>query len=328
MFASKVDKHQTQRTTGDQASLRLLAQRASHTLPSKESGAHKGESAGQQDMASPAAMHGASWDFSKIPVSRPNRPTQPSSSFSLPPLTVGGGDNAREHESVKAKASSAACVSCSAHERQSLDRTKVSDDGPLAEEVTLPDAGVTAGPDAGVAPPASPADAGVPAKKAELKSGPTYTPSGTVKATKSGTTKTASFKMAAEFKHDPAKGIDASVGEIRQYIKWTAAETSPRTGAWDPAASFPGDTWYEDRDPAGKRYGHRSGGHAECVSINHYEDAKGVKDCANGAKFVGEDKPVAAASRTGKWSFELRAVDTVSGSEIGTPASVAIDWNV
>jgi hypothetical protein len=53
-----------------------------------------------------------------------------------------------------------------------------------------------------------------------------------------------------------------------------------------------------------------------------------VKDCANGAKFVGEDKPVAAGSRTGKWSFELRAVDTASGKDIGTPASVAIDWNV
>jgi hypothetical protein len=196
------------------------------------------------------------------------------------------------------------------------------------EEVTAPAA------DAGTATPADagPKDAGVPdaapAKKAKLKSGPTYSPSGTITATKSGGSKTAAFDQSAEFEHDPANGIYANVGEIRQYIKWTAAEDPPATGAFSPKASFPGDTWYEDRDPAGKRYGHRSGTFAECVSINHYEDSAGTKDCANGAKYVGRDTPVGAMSRTGKWSFELRAVDTVSGAEIGTPAKVAVDWNV
>jgi hypothetical protein len=186
------------------------------------------------------------------------------------------------------------------------------------------DAGAPAPSDGG----AVPTDGGAPAaKKAKLKSGPTYTPSGTIKPTKAGGLKSATFKQAAEFDEDSTKGIDPTCGEIRQYIKWSKGEAPPNTGAFEPKSSFSEDTWYEDRDPAGKRYGHRSGTYAECVSINHYEK-KGVKNCAQGEAYVGEDDPKGVDTRTGKWSFELRAVDTCGGTEtaIGTPASVVVDF--
>jgi len=195
-------------------------------------------------------------------------------------------------------------------------------------EVTQPPTTTPAGPpDAGAVPVDDPAAA---AKKASLKSGPAYSPSGTIKATKSGSLKIATFKQSAEFENDPTKGVDPSCGEIRQYIKWSKGEAPPNTGAFEPKSSFSEDTWYEDRDPNGKRYGHRSGTFAECVSINHYEDKKGVKDCAKGEVYAGQDDPKGAATRTGMWSFELRAVDTCGGTEkvIGTPASVAVDFNV
>jgi hypothetical protein len=164
-------------------------------------------------MTTRAALRGASWDFSKIPVFPSHRPTRPPSPFPFrapplagiqPKLAVGRVDDPLEHESMDTKASSANGVSRFAHDFSQiavhggfppLDRAKLSEDSPLADEITLPDAGVASRPDAGVSPPASPPDAGVPTKKAELKSGPTYTPSGTIKATKSGGTKPATFTL-------------------------------------------------------------------------------------------------------------------------------------
>lgn len=167
-------------------------------------------------------------------------------------------------------------------------------------------------------------------KKAKLKSGPTYTPGATIKATKSGGTKSASFKMSAEFEKDLANGIDPSCGEIRQYIKWTKAADLPNHAGFTPKSGYSENTWYEDRDSAGKRYGHRSGTYSECVSINQYQDTKGTQDCVNGEVFVGQDDPMdGSGAKTGEWNFELRAVDACDGEkEIGTPATVTVDWNV
>src|SRR5437868_11869624 len=102
--------------------------------------------------------------------------------------------------------------------------------------------------------------------------------------------KSTKFTLGAEFEHDPANGIEASCGEVRQYIKWSKGEQPPKTGAFDPASDYSEETWYEDRDPNGKRYGHRSGPYFECVGIDHYEK-KGAQDCDNGEVFVGEDTP-------------------------------------
>jgi hypothetical protein len=204
-------------------------------------------------------------------------------------------------------------------------------EGPDAEDVTqtpLPSTGtpMPAPADGG----AVPADAPAKTKKAKLKSGPTYSPSGTIKATKSGKKKKATFNLSAEFEHDPANGFDAASGEVRQYIKWTKSSEMPKHDGFKPAADYSENTWYEDRDDVGKRYGHRGGSYSECVSINHYEDSKGKQDCVNGSAFKGEDAPVdGSGKKTSEWKFELRAVDTSDGDkEIGTPASVTLDWNV
>jgi hypothetical protein len=168
------------------------------------------------------------------------------------------------------------------------------------------------------------------AGKVKLKSGPTYTPSGTIKATKSGGKKNATFKLGAEFENDPANGIDASAGEVRQYVKWSSAADIPNHAGWTPKSAYSAKTWYEDRDDVGKRYGHRTGTYSECASINHYVDKKGAENCATGEVFDGRDDPMdGSGAKTGTWDFELRAVDTGdSDKQIGTPAQVTVDWNV
>jgi hypothetical protein len=174
-------------------------------------------------------------------------------------------------------------------------------------------------PDGGVDTPA--------ASKCKMKGGPTYSPSGKIKATKSGGMKNAAFALSAEFENDASKGTDASGCEIRQYILWTAG-TPPNHDGFKPAASYSANTWYEDRDGVGKRYGHRTGAYSECIDSNHYEDDKGKQDCAKGAIYKGADAPVGAGSRTGEWRFQLKAVDTSDGKEVGTMATVAVDWDV
>jgi hypothetical protein len=166
--------------------------------------------------------------------------------------------------------------------------------------------------------------------KAQLKSGPAYTPSGTIRATKSGGQKSATFKLSAEFENDPAKGLDPSCGEVRQYIKWTKAADIPNHAGFKPASAYSANTWYEDRDDVGKRYGHRSGTYYECASINHYLNKGGGENCTSGEVFDGKDDPIdGSGAKTGEWNFELRAVDTCDGDkEIGTAASVTVDWNV
>lgn len=199
-------------------------------------------------------------------------------------------------------------------------------------EVHEPLADVTQGgaPGSGTSSPApaAPTGGGTPAKKAELKSGPTYTPSGTIKATASGGKKNASFKLAAEFKDDPSKGIHASAGEVRQYILWTSAADMPNHAGFTPKGDFKPNTWYEDRDGVGKRYGHRTGGHAECISINQYKDTDGTQNCATGPVFDGLDTPVdGSGAKTGKWKFKLKAIDTAnSNKKLGSLATVTVDW--
>lgn len=163
-----------------------------------------------------------------------------------------------------------------------------------------------------------------------MKSGPTYTPNGTIKATKSGTQKTASFNMSVEFENDTKNGTDASCCEVRQFIKWTKDSDIPNHPGFKPASNFNSNTWYEDRDGVGKRYGHRTGPYSECISVNHYEDSTGKYDCLNGHVFKGMDSPVdGSGAKTGEWHFELKVVDTCNGNkDIGGTDKVIVDWNV
>jgi len=162
--------------------------------------------------------------------------------------------------------------------------------------------------------------------KCKVKSGPTYTPSGTLTPTLSGGLRRTSFDLAAEFEHDPSNGFDASCCEVRQFILWTA-DPPPNHAGWKPESDYSANTWYEDRDGVGKRYGHRTGTHSECIGINHYEDKAATKDCAQGQVYKGQDTPGGASSRTGQWQFRLKVIDTCDGAkDVGTTASVIVQW--
>jgi hypothetical protein len=195
-----------------------------------------------------------------------------------------------------------------------------------------PDEDVSQTPAPGVTPPSPPPPTTAPAgatKKAKLKSGPTYTPSGTIKATKSGGQKTATFNLSAEFENDSAHGIDPASGEVHQYMMWTKADEIPNHAGFRPKSGFSANTWYEDRDSVRKRYGHRTGSYAECASMNHYTDKDGTENCASGPVFAGLDTPTdGSGAKTGLWKFELRAYDTANGNSLGTAATATVDWNV
>lgn len=175
-----------------------------------------------------------------------------------------------------------------------------------------------------------PRQAAPAAKKCKIKSGPTYKPSGTIKAKKSGGTKTASFDLTAEFENDTATGADPSCCEARQFILWTKAEDIPNHDGFKPAKDYSDNTWYEDRDSAKKRYGRRTGPYSECIDGNHYEDTDGTRNCPSGAVFKGHDAPMdGSGKKTGLWKFQLKVIDVCNGdAEIGTPATVTVDWNV
>jgi hypothetical protein len=162
---------------------------------------------------------------------------------------------------------------------------------------------------------------GCSCKECKIKSGPTYTPSGTITATTSGTLKTAHFAMAAEFEK-----ATACCCEVRQYIRWPT-ETPPNHAGFRPVANFSTNTWYEDRDGNDKRYGHRSGTYSDPRHPgDEYLNSAGNQDQSNGHIYAGADDPGGAASRTGEWQFELRVLDTKQNKEIGTPASVTVDF--
>lgn len=163
-------------------------------------------------------------------------------------------------------------------------------------------------------------------RRGEVEAGPTYTPSGTIAPTVSGGRKSADFTMAATFKNDPAHGIYASCCEVRQYIQWSAGEI-PNHPGFQPATSFNADTWYEDRDSADKRYGHRSGPYSDPGPGDEYLDDSGSQDQANGRVYAGSDSPETTAARTGEWRFQLRVVDTANGNrEIGGTDNITLDF--
>ncbi len=178
------------------------------------------------------------------------------------------------------------------------------------------------------------------APTAKLKTGPTYTPNGNIPVTKTKISKNAPFRFTAEFEHDPANGILASCGEIRQYIKWSSNVVDPGRvkGAEHEGflsdKTYTPDTWYEDRHQENFRYGHRRGPHQfNGGTVNQYLDAKGaVTDFLTGPIYKGRDKPnigggaAFIAAWLGTWEFKITAIDVCNDNKVLGQDNLKIVW--
>jgi len=174
--------------------------------------------------------------------------------------------------------------------------------------------------------------AAAPTGQCYVDTGPTYTPTGSIPVTTSGGRKRATFTFAATFGAalvtvPPRK---PSCCEVRQYIKWDNAFHTWRGGP--PHSGFPSsataNTWYEDRDSSDKRYGHRSGTHSDPIAGcgDEYKTG-GSRDQANGDTYCGRDSPGGPSSLTGKWSFQLKVIDTCDGNAVKASSSViTVNW--
>jgi hypothetical protein len=171
-------------------------------------------------------------------------------------------------------------------------------------------------------------------RKGRVRTGPTYTPHGTVTAP-AGAGRHVPFALAATFDNDPGNGIFASCCEVRQEISWDAAmaasfaATAP--GNPVPHAGFPAaqpvNTFIEDRDAANAvRYGHRTG-FGGGAGGNRFVNAAGDLAQANGITFEGHDDPQMFATDTGQMSFRISVVDICNGGrQIGGTDTIAINW--
>lgn len=175
-----------------------------------------------------------------------------------------------------------------------------------------------------------------PARRAELLSGPRYTPRGAIAPTTSGGLKSAGpFVFDAVFKHDPANGIYARCGEIHQDIKWNKAAAASFTALFGSAvphsgfpSTHPANVWIEDRDSANTRYGRRSGPMSAPGPGDQYTNSTGAQDQANGAIYHGSDNPSNwPAALAGRWTFMVLAFDMCNhGVQVGNADFITIDW--
>jgi hypothetical protein len=165
-----------------------------------------------------------------------------------------------------------------------------------------------------------------------LKSGPTYSPSGTIAPTIAGGRETAHFALRAEFENDPANGVFPSCCEIRQFIRWDAAAAASFGAGGVPHGGFPAgtaaNTWIEDRDAANNRYGRRSGPFSDPQTFDQYLDSTGARNQAFGHLYRGTDDPGGpAAGMAGTWRFLLRVVDVCNGNrQVGSDDFIRINW--
>lgn len=182
----------------------------------------------------------------------------------------------------------------------------------------------------------------VPARRARLKSGPTYTPHGNIAPTLAGGVKNVPFAFDAEFDSAPAENVFPWCGEIHQDIKWDTAARTNGFATWGlntphggfPAA-HPANTWIEDRDSTDtSRYGHRRGPFSVPVAglvegRDEYTNADGTtQNMANGRFYHGHDNPSGvAAAFHGRWTFMVLAFDMCNaGTQIGNADFIVIDW--
>jgi hypothetical protein len=182
------------------------------------------------------------------------------------------------------------------------------------------------------APPPTPAPAPAPGPapagpNCTVTSGPTYSPTSPT-VSNNGRRKQASFSMAATF--GSASGAVPRCCGVRQYIRWNSAYQTANGGP--PHRGFPATasagTWYEDRDTADKRYGHRSGPYSDPIASCGDEYLSGTaRDMANGDTYCGKDNPFVPARITGAWDFQLKVVDVEHGSaEKASSPIITITW--
>jgi hypothetical protein len=173
--------------------------------------------------------------------------------------------------------------------------------------------------------------------QAKLKTGPTYKPNGVAAlTTNTPTNKATGFTMTAEFENDPANGIFATCGEIRQYIKWSNQNVDPARFGHEgflTDKTFIPDTWYEDRDHVGIRYVHSQWPHSvSFAGVNEFLDEKGKQDPLNGTRFNGRDDPNVRGSAafitswTGTWEFRIEAIDTCNADKILGTDNVKVNF--
>jgi hypothetical protein len=171
-----------------------------------------------------------------------------------------------------------------------------------------------------------------------VASGPTYSPTGIISVRDSigplgSKTKSAIFTMAATFNTNI--GQAAKCCEVHQFVKWDQAYAAWNNGP--PSSGFPSsappDTWIEDRDQDGKRYGHRTDSFSSPQSACVDEYKTGAKrDQANGNQYCGSDEPRELAMRrsnpvVGQWQFRLDVVDTCNGNVTKASSPViTINW--
>jgi hypothetical protein len=173
------------------------------------------------------------------------------------------------------------------------------------------------------------------ARRAQLASGPTYTPNGVVPFVPGVPFNLATFNLSARFENNPTEGVFASCGEVRQLIRWDATAAAsmvakrgvaaPHTGFAPPPAI---DTPVEDRgDGNWFRFGHRTGPHGTVQPFSRFRTAAGVTNMANGAVYDAQDQPGFWPDRRGQYRFQLRAVDVCNGERrIGGTDDITIDW--
>ncbi len=177
---------------------------------------------------------------------------------------------------------------------------------------------------------ASGGPAAAPACRCRLRRGPTYTPSGTIRARTTGGQKVALFNLAASFENDPVTGKCPRCCEVRQFIRWD--RRFARVAGGPPHSGFPAtataSTWHEDRDTADTRYGHRSGAHSAPGAGCFDEYLTGTtQDQANGDTYCGRDQPFGLTTDRGSWSFQLRVIDTCNGNVVrGRSSLVRVRW--
>jgi hypothetical protein len=157
--------HMLQRRIGNQATLRLLAQRTSSLTGNQPAGDYDQE-ADRENVTAQEATGRVAWDFSKIPIflpDRENRPQAPSplnltslSSNMQRKLAVGRADDPLEHEADRAAdqvmrmpdpqpTSSAAitrldrkCSGCAAEEEETLSAKRIGSDADRADAPAPP----------------------------------------------------------------------------------------------------------------------------------------------------------------------------------------------
>jgi hypothetical protein len=147
--------------------------------------------------------------------------------------------------------------------------------------------------------------------------------------TDAGGRKSAAFSMAAAFTTNAGTGATPSRCEVRQFIKWDARYATSKGGP--PHSGFPASTaagtWIEDRDPADKRYGHRSDSFSDPIANCGDEYLLGGnRNQASGDTYCGKDGPNAPSARVGSFQFQLKVVDAVTGAEKATSSVITVNY--